>query len=145
MRSGFVVDVHQNEAALMRAVEAWNSGDVESYMELYAGNIKLHAGTYDFPDKEAVESMYKGFHAATSDLRLDIHETFGEGERLAVRYTVNGTHTGELMGIQPTGREISITGITIMHFEDGRAVERWDSDDSAEVLSRLRAEANLSS
>jgi steroid delta-isomerase-like uncharacterized protein len=140
MRLGVAVDEQRNEAALMRAVEAWNSGNVDSYMELYAGNIKLHAGTYDLPDKRAVEGMYKGFHAATSDLRLDVHETFGHGERLAVRYTVTGTHTGELMGIPPTGREISMTGITIMHFEDGRVVERWDSDDSAEVLSRLRTD-----
>jgi steroid delta-isomerase-like uncharacterized protein len=140
MRSGVAVDVQQNEAALMRAVEAWNSGDVDSYMELYAENIKLHAGTYDFPDKKAVEGMYKGFHAATSDLRLDIHETLGDGDRLAVRYTVTGTHTGELMDIPPTGQEISMTGITIMHFENGRVVERWDSDDSAEVLPRLRGD-----
>jgi len=140
MKSGVVVDAQQNEAALMRAVEAWNSGDVDSYMELYAENIKLHTGTYDFPDKKAVESMYKGFHAATSDLRLDIHETVGEGDRLAVRYTVTGTHTGMLMDIPPTGREISMTGITVMHFEDGNVVERWDSDDSAEVFSRLRAD-----
>jgi steroid delta-isomerase-like uncharacterized protein len=130
-----------NEAALMQAVKAWNAGDVDSYMELYGENIKLHAGTYDFPNKKAVEGMYKGFHAATSDLRLEIHETIGDGDRLAARYTVNGTHTGELMGIPATGREISMTGITIMHFEDGKVVERWDSDDSVEVLSRLRADS----
>jgi steroid delta-isomerase-like uncharacterized protein len=130
-----------NEAALMQAVKAWNAGDVDSYMELYGENIKLHAGTYDFPNKKAVEGMYKGFHAATSDLRLEIHETIGDGDRLAARYTVNGTHTGELMGIPATGREISITGITIMHFEEGKVVERWDSDDSVEVLSRLRGDS----
>ncbi|MGH2739859.1 MAG: ester cyclase [Actinomycetota bacterium] len=140
MRSGVAVNVQENEAELMRAVEAWNSGDVDSYMELYAKNIKLHAGTYDFPDRKAVESMYKGFHAATTDLRLEIHETFGQADTLAARYSVTGTHTGELMGMPPTGREISMTGITIMHFEDRRVVERWDSDDSAEVLSRLRAD-----
>jgi len=145
MRSGATVDIQQNEAALMRAVEAWNAGDVDSYMELYTEEIKLHAGTYDFPDRQAVEGMYKGFHAATSGLRLDIHETFGDGERLAVRYTVSGTHTGELMGIPPTGREFSMTGITVMHFEDGSVVERWDSDDSAEVIASLRAEAEATS
>lgn len=42
------------------------------------------------------------------------------------------------MGIPPTGREISITGITIMHFEEGKVVERWDADDSVEALSGLR-------
>jgi steroid delta-isomerase-like uncharacterized protein len=131
--------VKENEAALTRAVEAWNRGDVGSYMELYADGIKLHAGTYDFPDRSAVEGMYKGFHAAVPGVQLDIHETFGDGEKLAVRYTVTGTHTGDLMGIPPTGKEISMTGITVMNFEDGRVVERWDSDDSAEVLSRLRS------
>ncbi|MGH2712065.1 MAG: hypothetical protein ACRDH9_12800 [Actinomycetota bacterium] len=49
--------VKDNEAALMRAVDAWNSGDVDSYMELYAEDIKLHAGTYDFPDRSAVEGI----------------------------------------------------------------------------------------
>jgi steroid delta-isomerase-like uncharacterized protein len=132
--------VKENKAALARAVQAWNAGDVDSYMELYAENIKLHAGPYDFPDKGAVEGMYKGFHAATSDLRLEIHETIGHEDRLAARYTVTGTHTGELMGIPPTGREISMTGVTVMHFKDGKVVERWDSDDSAEVLSSLRGD-----
>ncbi len=130
--------VNENTAALTRAVEAWNAGNVDAYMELYADSIKLHAGTYDFPSREAVEGMYKGMHAATSDLRLDIHEAFGEGDKLVARYTVTGTHTGDLMGIPATGKQISITGITVMHFEDGTVVERWDSDDSAEALSSLR-------
>lgn len=131
--------VRENTAALSRAAEAWNAGDVETYMQLYAGDIRLHAGTYDFPDRTAVDAMYKGMHAATSDLRLDIHETFGEAERLAVRYTVSGRHTGDLMGIPPSGQDIAMTGITIMHFDHGKVAERWDSDDSAEVLAWLRA------
>ena len=56
--------VRENDAALVKAVDAWNAGDVDAYMQLYAPDIKLHAGTYDFPDRAAVEGMYKGFHAA---------------------------------------------------------------------------------
>jgi predicted ester cyclase len=129
----------ENEAGLMRAVDAWNAGDVDTYMQLYSDDIELHAGTYDFPDRAAVEGMYKGFHAAVPGVQLEVHEAFGDGEKLVCRYTVRGTQTGDLMGIPPTGIEIAITGITIMHFEDERVVERWDSDDSAEVFSRLRA------
>ena len=131
--------VEENEAALMRAVDAWNSGDVSSYLDLYGEGIKLHAGAYDFPNKDAVGRMYKGMFATTSDVRLDIHETFGHEDRLAARYTVTAKHTGELAGIPATGRAFAITGITIMHFQDGRVVERWDSDDSAEVLEKLRS------
>jgi steroid delta-isomerase-like uncharacterized protein len=132
------VSVEENQAALKRAVDAWNDGDVETYLQLYDEGITLHAGTYDFPDGEAVGAMYRGFFAATSDLRLEIHESFGDGEQLAARYTVTGKHTGDLMGIPPTGTEISIVGITIMHFENGRVTERWDVDDSAAMFARLR-------
>lgn len=134
------MSVDKNDAALATAVDAWNAGDVEAYMQLYTADIRLHAGTYDFPDRAAVEGMYRGFHAAVPGVQLKIHETFGDGDRLAVRYTVTGRQTGDLMGIPPTGREISMTGITIMHFQGGKVAERWDSDDSAEVLSRLRRE-----
>lgn len=129
--------VEPNEAALMRAVEAWNSGDVDSYMNLYDERLKLHAGSYDFPDKESVGNMYRGMFAGTSDVRLTIHEMFGHEEKLCARYTVTAKHTGELMGIAPTGATFSMSGITIMHFEDDRVVERWDVDDSAQVLSEL--------
>src|SRR5687768_11915308 len=62
------VGVEENEAALMRAVDAWNAGDVDAYLNLYDESLKLHAGTYDFPDKQAVGGMYRGMFAATSDL-----------------------------------------------------------------------------
>ncbi|HKX74929.1 MAG TPA: ester cyclase [Acidimicrobiia bacterium] len=131
--------VKENEAALTRAVDAWNSGDVESYLDLYDERIKLHAGTYDFPHKRAVEDMYRGFFAATSDLRLTILETFGHEDSLCARYAVDATHTGRLLGIDPTGKQISMVGITIMHFENGRVVERWDADNSAEVFAELQS------
>lgn len=135
----------ENNAALARAVDAWNAGDVETYLELYDDRLALHVGTYDFPDKETVGNMYRGFFAATSDLRLVIDEAFGEGERLCARYTVTARHTAELMGIPATGRDVALMGITVMHFDNGKVVERWDADDSHEMFSQLRAAAGMSS
>ena len=133
------MSVKENTTALMRAVEAWNSGDVSSYVELYDEGIRLHAGNYDFPNKAAVEAMYKGMFAATSDLRLNILEVFGQDEKLCCRYSVDARHTGKLMGIEPTGKQFSIIGITVMHFEGERVVERWDVDNSSEVFADLRS------
>jgi predicted ester cyclase len=130
--------VKENEAALMRAVEAWNSGDVNSYLELYGEGIRLHAGNYDFPNKAAVDAMYKGMFAATSEIHLNMLETFGQDEKLCARYSLDARHTGKLMGIEPTGRQFSMIGITVMHFEDGKVVERWDIDNSSEVFADLR-------
>jgi predicted ester cyclase len=42
------------------------------------------------------------------------------------------------MGMEPTGKEFSISGITIMHFQAGKVLERWDVDDSAQVFAELR-------
>jgi hypothetical protein len=50
----------ENEAALRQAVDAWNSGDVESYLQVYDEGLKLHLGTYDFPDIDSVRNMYRG-------------------------------------------------------------------------------------
>jgi predicted ester cyclase len=133
----------ENKAALDAAVGAWNAGDVETYLELYDDRLGLHAGTYDFPNKTAAGDMYRGFFAATSDLRLVIDEAFGEGERLCARYTVTGRHTGDLMGIPATGTDVAIVGITVMHFEDGKVLERWDADDSHEMFARLREAAGM--
>ncbi|HKZ18879.1 MAG TPA: ester cyclase [Acidimicrobiia bacterium] len=130
--------VKENEAALMRAVQAWNSGDVGSYLELYDERIKLHAGNYDFPNKASVAAMYQGMFAATSDIRLTMHETFGQDEKLCARYSLDARHTGKLMGIEPTGKPFSMIGITVMHFEGGKVVERWDIDNSSEVFAELR-------
>jgi predicted ester cyclase len=125
----------------MKSVNAWNSADVDSYLDLYDERLKLHAGTYDFPDKNSVVEMYRGFFAATTDLALTIDEMFSDGDRLCARYTVTARHTGELMGIPPTGAGISIIGITVMHFENGKVLERWDVDDSAELFAKLRGDA----
>jgi steroid delta-isomerase-like uncharacterized protein len=130
--------VEANEASLSKAVEAWNSGNLERYLDLYAEDIKLHAGSLELPNKHSVRQMYSGMFDAVSDIRLEIHEVFGVEDKLSARYTVTAKHTGDLMGMPPSGKEFAINGITIMHFERGQVTERWDVDDSFEVLSGLR-------
>jgi predicted ester cyclase len=130
--------VKDNEAVLMRAVEGWNAGNLTDYLELYDENVTLHAGSHELPDKNSVRGMYEGFFAAVSNPQLAIHEVLEDEDRLCCRYTVTTVHTGELMGIPATGKEIAISGITLMHFGDGRVVERWDVDDSFEVFTKLR-------
>jgi steroid delta-isomerase-like uncharacterized protein len=127
-----------NEASLSKAVEAWNSGNLERYLDLYAEDIKLHAGSLELPNKNSVRQMYSGMFDAVSDIRLEIHEFFGVEDKLSARYTVTAKHTGDLMGMPPSGKEFAINGITIMHFDRGKVTERWDVDDSFEVLSGLR-------
>ena len=58
-------------------------------------------------------------------------------EQIAIAYTMKGTHRGPLMGIPPTGKKISIRGVQVGKFRDGKMVERWGSSDQLGMLQQL--------
>ena len=59
------------------------------------------------------------------------------GDKLVARWSAHGTHTGELMGIPPTGKKVSIGGIAIDHFENGQSVELWEIFDQLGLMQQL--------
>jgi steroid delta-isomerase-like uncharacterized protein len=128
-----------NTAALQRAGGAWNVGDLGGYLELYDESIKLHGYSPEPMSKDEVRSFYAGIHEAFEGPKLMFHEVFGGDDRLACRFTMTGSHRGEFLGIPPTGRDVSVDGITILHFRDGRCVERWSIADMLGWLGQLGA------
>ena len=58
-----------------------------------------------------------------------IEDVIAEGDKVATRYTNHGTHQQELMGIPPTGKQVTVRGIVITRFADGKAVEVWNNAD----------------
>ena len=75
--------------------------------------------------------------AAFPDLHVDVNDLIAEGEKLVTRYSVHGTHKGDLMGIPPTGKEVSITGTAIDRFENGLSVEHWEIIDQVGLMQQL--------
>jgi steroid delta-isomerase-like uncharacterized protein len=128
-----------NEPAVRRARDAWNAGDLDGYLELYDEGIRLHGYTPEPMDKSSVRGFYQAIFAAFDSPKLEFHEVFEDGDRLVIRFTMTGTHRGEFMGVPPTNREIALPGITILHFRDGRCVERWSNADMLGLLIQLGA------
>jgi steroid delta-isomerase-like uncharacterized protein len=129
----------RNEAALATAVERWNAGDLDGYLRVYADDVRLHGYTPEPLDKAGVRAFYEGVFAAFPRNHLEIHETFGAGDRLTCRYTLTGQHDGDFMGIPPTSTSITLPGITILHFRDGAITERWSCSDMLGLLVQLGA------
>jgi steroid delta-isomerase-like uncharacterized protein len=129
----------ENEANLQRAFEAWNAGDLDGYLALYDDAITLHGYSPEPMGKSEVRGFYAGVHQAFDGPQLIFHEVFSNGDRLVIRFTMAGTHRGEFMGIPATGREIALDGITVLHFRDGRCVERWSNADMLGLLVQLGA------
>lgn len=87
--------------------------------------------------KEAPRAAMKMFTAAFPDFEMSADETIAEGDVVAVRGTVRGTHTGEFMGIAATGRAFEVGFMDFLCFRDGRAVEHWGLTDTAALMQQL--------
>lgn len=88
------------------------------------------------PGREGVRQAFALFQKAFPDTRHTIEDLVAEGDRVVARISARGTHTGELFGHAPTGREVTLTGITIYRLVAGRIVERW-SEHGLGVLDQL--------
>jgi steroid delta-isomerase-like uncharacterized protein len=131
----------ENRALLRRAIERFNDPeDRIAYIELYDPDIVLHGFPPGLaPGLEGVEQFYAAYWAAFPDVRVTIEDVIGEGDKLVARYTVRATHRGEFMGIPATGKRVTFEGITILRFEGGKCVERWQSADMLGLLQQLGA------
>jgi steroid delta-isomerase-like uncharacterized protein len=129
----------RNETALDQAVGRWNAGDLDGYLELYDAAIRLHGYAPDPMDRAEVARFYAGIFAAFPGCTLTLHETFSDGDRLACRFTLTGRHDGPFLGVPATGRDIALPGITVLHFRDGRCIERWSCADMLGVLVQIGA------
>jgi steroid delta-isomerase-like uncharacterized protein len=81
----------------------------------------------------------QAMHDAFRDLSVTLNDVIAEGERVAVRVTWRGTHTGRYCGIGPTGERFEFTGIVFWRVREGRIVERWAEIDFAALIAQRAA------
>jgi predicted ester cyclase len=79
------------------------------------------------------------FRAGFSDAQITVDDQIAEGDKVATRWTGRGTHTAELNGIAPTGKEITVTGLVISRIENEKVVEEWITWDTLGMLIQLGA------
>jgi len=134
-------DIEANKAIVQRMIEeVMNQQNLDVIDELFAADYLMHDPAWPTEVKGP-----EGFKQWTgmmldpyfSDSRITIEDMIAEGDKVAVRWTWSGTHTGEFMGIPPTGRQIAITGISIHCFADGEFVESWVSYDSQGMMQQI--------
>ena len=73
------------------------------------------------------------------DLRITLEDDIAEEDKVVSRWTAQVTHQGELMGIAPTGNQVTIMGITIHRIEDGKIVEEWENWDALGLMQQIGA------
>jgi len=132
----------KNEAIVRKFFEeAWGKGNLAAVAEFMATDYVAHHVPSGLPPgAEGLKQLIAAYRTAFPDLKSNLNDIFGEGDRVAFRWSVSGTHLGDWFGVSPTGDHVTATGITIFRIDGGKVVEGWTSIDlnpSEEELQRL--------
>ena len=76
---------------------------------------------------------------AFPDFRITVEAAIAQGNDVAVRWVVHGTHRGQLLDVPATGQPVTIRGLTWLRFENGRIVEGWDAWNQGQLMNDLKA------
>jgi steroid delta-isomerase-like uncharacterized protein len=106
--------------------------------DLYTSDFVNHdPGTPDVRDRTALTQLFAARITAFPDQRVTIEDVIAEGDQVAKRWTIHGTHNGEFMGMPATGKEFAITAITIYRLSRGEVAECSWNYDSLTMLQPL--------
>jgi predicted ester cyclase len=88
---------------------------------------------------DGIKAFVERFRQSFSNTHITIEEQIAEGDTVATRWTGRGTHTGEITGIAPTGKDVTITGTSISRLENGKLIEDYTEWDMFGMLVQLGA------
>ena len=118
--------------------EIFPSGDVGHLAEVIAEDSVDHGARPDEPQGLAgAQQTMLWLRSVFSEQRWEIRQVVGEGEFVVVYCTLHGRHTGDLMGIPPTNREVAQDYVHIVRFSDGKVVEHWGVRDDMALMRQL--------
>lgn len=107
--------------------EVIEQGNAKAFEALMAADFVNHSAPSGAPT--GPQGMWNTFQnllrPALSDLKVTIHDQIAEGDRVTTRKTISGIHSGTLLGIPATGKQIAIQVIDIVRVEDGKYAEHW--------------------
>jgi steroid delta-isomerase-like uncharacterized protein len=135
------MSAEDNKDIVRRFWGIWEEGNIDLVDELLASDYVNHSPAS--PDQptgpEGVKGVVTMFRSAIPDLRVIVEDMIAESDKVAVRYTLEGTHAGELFGIPPTGRRLSINSIAVERVSEGKIREHWRVTDSLDMMQQLGA------
>ena len=119
--------------------EGWGQGNVDLVDELYAHDYVTHALGPDFPPtRDGLKRFASAFRGGFPDLSCAVEDVIAEGDRVAGRLTLRGTHRGTLLGIPASGTQVVVSVMVIARFDQaGKWVEDWANWDQVGMLQQL--------
>jgi len=128
-----------NAEKFRRLVNAFNEGTAEDVIqEIVADDFRhTNAPPGTASDREAWIGATKMYHAAFPDIHVEITDIVSDGDMVAVHEVVTGTHSGDALGLPPTGKSATVEAVHFVKFRDGKIVERKSMTDMMSLFVQL--------
>jgi steroid delta-isomerase-like uncharacterized protein len=120
--------------------EAATEGNLDILDTLLARDFVDH-GVFgrDSAGRDAAKQELQRLRTAFPDFEATVEDIIAEGDLVAMRVTLSGTHEGEFMGIEPTGASFTVQNMVFTRIENGTIAERWTQPDTLGLLKQLGA------
>jgi len=113
-----------------------------SYFDFYDDSLMIHGFPPNLPaNKEGFKQFIYLLWKAFPDIIITFDDIIIEGNKVACRYNLAGTHKGEFVDLQPTDKQFRINGMTIFSFRDAKVIERWNLVDMMSLMEQLRTQS----
>ncbi len=131
----------QNEALMRRFYEElWNGGNLEAIPELVAEDFVDHqAPEGQTSGREALAGLVVMWRTGFPDMEESVEDLISKGDKVVGRFLMRGIHRGEFMGVAPTGRSVTMSGIDIVRVVEGKISEFWYAEQTLELMQQLGA------
>ncbi len=130
----------ENKSVVRHILEdIWNAKNPMLITDYIASDHVIHNPDGAHHGLEGYRELYDTWTRAFPDLQFTIEDQVAEGSKIMTLFTFSGTHTGKLGGIDPTGREVSVTGVLVCRMAGGKAAEERGVWDSLRLMQQLGA------
>jgi predicted SnoaL-like aldol condensation-catalyzing enzyme len=118
----------------------FNGHAPELAFEYVPPDVKWHGGTLGTVEgPESLVGLLQGFIGALPDLNAQEQDMVADGDMVFVRFVVEATHLGNLLGFEPTGRRVRWDAVDVYRLKDGKIAEEWAADDLTAILAQIGA------
>jgi predicted ester cyclase len=113
-----------------------------SYFNFYDDSLNIHGFPPNLPaNKEGFKQFIYLLWKAFPDIRIIFEDIIIEGNKVACRYNLTGTHKGDFEDLRPTGKQFRVNGMTVFSFRDAKVIERWNLVDMMSLMEQLRTQS----
>ncbi len=117
--------------------ESYNERDLDTTYERYVSHELINHAFGGAYDRDGWLAADQGLLAAFTDLRVEVLDQIVQGDRVATRFAMTGTQTGEFYGVAPSGAKATLTGTAFDRIADQKIIEHWSDSDLGSFMQQL--------